>query len=61
MYKNDKYNMTIVLLILGIGLLVSYALDMTNAVIVVMALIIFFVMQQFNHFEKDSSSSNSNI
>ncbi|MDQ1208598.1 putative membrane protein [Acinetobacter baylyi] len=52
MYKNDKYNMTIVLLILGIGLLVSYALDMTNAVIVVMALIIFFVMQQFNHFEK---------
>lgn len=52
MYKNDKHNMTIVLLIFGIGLLVSYALDMTNAVIVVMALIIFFVMQQFNHFEK---------
>lgn len=52
MYKNDKPNMSIVLLILGIGLLVSYALEMTNAVVVVLALMIFFVMQQFNHFEK---------
>ncbi|WP_130804512.1 DUF2339 domain-containing protein [Acinetobacter ihumii] len=52
MYKNDKHTATMVILILTVALGAAWLFDIQNAVIVLMVLLLFFVVQQFNAFER---------
>ena len=52
MYKNDKYAASTVIVILTIGLLGALVLDMKNVAMVLAALLVFFILQQFSAFER---------
>ncbi|MBK0064577.1 MULTISPECIES: DUF2339 domain-containing protein [unclassified Acinetobacter] len=52
MYKNDKQNITMVIIIFAIGLLGAFVFEIKNAVILLVALLVFAIVQQFTRFDR---------